>query len=133
MINAFDHVALPMQRVEAMVKFYTDLGCRVVEQSNGRLYAVIFGNNKINFHTPELWQSGRFSLRGPSALPGCGDLCFVWQDSQDALSETLSRANAEIEEGPVERTGGMNGGSTRGISVYTRDPDSNLLEFIIYG
>lgn len=133
MISAFDHVAIPMERVEDMVQFYTDLGCRVVEQNSGRIFAVIFGDNKINFHAPELWKSGQFTLRGPSALPGCGDLCFVWQGSQEALLDTLNKAAAEIEEGPVERTGGMNGGSTRGISIYTRDPDSNLLEFIIYG
>ncbi len=133
MISAFDHVAVPMERVEEMVAFYTALGCRVDEQSNGAIYAVIFGDNKINFHAPQLWKPGQFTLRGPTALPGCGDFCFVWQGNQQSLNNTLREANAEIEEGPVERTGGMNGGSTRGISLYTRDPDSNLLEFIIYG
>jgi catechol 2,3-dioxygenase-like lactoylglutathione lyase family enzyme len=133
MISAFDHVAVPMQRVDEMIVFYTALGCRVVEQNNGGIYAVIFGNNKINFHSPQLWQSGQFSLRGPSALPGCGDFCFIWSASSTSLLSTIKKAGADIEEGPVERTGGMNGGSTRGISVYIRDPDSNLLEFIIYG
>ena len=133
MIAAFDHVALPMGKTQEMVQFYSALGCRVVEQSSGRIFAAIFGDNKINFHTPALWQSGQFTLRGPSALPGCGDLCFVWQGSQQALDDTLATAGAVIEEGPVPRTGGMNGGSTQGISIYTRDPDSNLLEFIIYG
>lgn len=133
MISAFDHVAVPMERVEEMSQFYSNLGCRVVAQNSGLIYAVIFGDNKINFHAPELWKPGEFSLRGPSALPGCGDFCFVWQGSAASLDETLSAAGAVIVEGPVERTGGMNGGSTRGISTYTRDPDSNLLEFIIYG
>ena len=133
MISAFDHVAIPMERVEDMVQFYTDLGCRVDSQNSGLIHAVIFGDNKINFHAPELWKPGQFTLRGPSALPGCGDLCFVWRGSQQELLDTLNKAGAAIEEGPVERTGGMNGGSTRGISIYTRDPDSNLLEFIMYG
>ncbi len=133
MISAFDHVAVPMERVEAMVEFYTNLGCFVVEQNSGLIYAVIFGDNKINFHTPQLWQTGQFDLRGPTALPGCGDFCFVWQGTQELLEETLAKAGANIVEGPVERTGGMNGGSTRGTSIYTRDPDSNLLEFINYG
>ena len=44
----------------------------------------------------------------------------------------LEDAEAEIELGPVPRTGGMNEGSTEGTSIYTRDPDNNLLEFIIY-
>ena len=133
MISSFDHVAIPMERVDAMVQFYTLLGCRVVEQNNGMIYAVIFGNNKINFHAPALWQPGQFTLRGHTALPGSGDLCFVWQGSPDSLLSTLRDAGAEIEEGPVARTGGMNGGSTRGSSIYTRDPDQNLLEFIHYG
>ena len=133
MITAFDHVALPMGKTQEMVQFYSALGCRVVEQNSGRIFAVVFGDNKINFHAPALWQSDQFTLRGPSALPGCGDLCFVWQGSPQSLDETLAAAGAVIEEGPVPRTGGMNGGSTQGISVYTRDPDANLLEFIIYG
>jgi len=133
MISAFDHVAVPMEKTEQMTAFYTRLGCRVVEQSAGRIVAVIFGDNKINFHTPDLWQSSQFTLRGPNAMPGCGDFCFVWQGTQEELDNTLREAGAVVEEGPVNRTGGMNGGSTQGISTYTRDPDSNLLEFIIYG
>ena len=133
MLKAFDHIAVPMERVEAMISFYRALGCRVDEQGGGRLFAATFGDNKINFHTPELWQSGQFTLRGPAALPGSGDMCFVWDGSQQALLETLEAAGAAIEEGPVPRTGGMNGGSTQGSSIYTRDPDNNLLEFIIYG
>jgi catechol 2,3-dioxygenase-like lactoylglutathione lyase family enzyme len=36
---------------------------------------------------------------------------------------------AEIEEGPVERHGGRRAAAS---SVYVRDPDGNLLEFMIY-
>jgi catechol 2,3-dioxygenase-like lactoylglutathione lyase family enzyme len=131
MMRSFDHVAIPMQRVEEMAQFYSDLGCRVVKQ--GRIISVIFGDNKINFHTPGLWQSGEFTLRGHTAEPGSGDMCFVWEGSQETLLSTLQKASAAIDEGPVARTGGMNAGSTQGISFYTRDPDNNLLEFIIYG
>ena len=43
----------------------------------------------------------------------------------------LDRADAEIvAEG--ERVGGRDGGTASGESVYTRDPDGNLLEFIRY-
>ena len=41
----------------------------------------------------------------------------------------LERAGAKIEEGPVARQGGR---KAQGSSVYVRDPDGNLLEFIIY-
>ena len=42
--------------------------------------------------------------------------------------EHLGRQGVEIEEGPVERHGA--GGP--GTSVYFRDPDGSLLEFISY-
>ena len=48
MIKSFDHIAVPMERVEEMVAFYMALGCRVVEQNNGMIYAVIFGDNKLS-------------------------------------------------------------------------------------
>ena len=40
------------------------------------------------------------------------------------------RGAVVIETGP--RQGGRNGGVDTGISRYIRDPDGNLLEFIIY-
>ncbi|HAD09055.1 MAG TPA: VOC family virulence protein [Porticoccaceae bacterium] len=132
MIKGFDHVAIPMIDVEAMVAFYRDLGFGVSDDYDGRVYAVQCGDNKINLHTPALWQSEKFTLRGPSAKPGCGDFCFVWAGSETDLHEALAKVGAEIEVGPVERIGGRNGGRDSGTSVYTRDPDRNLLEFIIY-
>ena len=113
-----------------MMAFYEALGCKILDQ--GRIKAVVFGNNKINFHLPDLWNDQEFSLRGHTALPGSGDVCFVWDGTQEALMKTLEVAGAKIELGPVRRTGGMNEGSTEGTSIYTRDPDNNLLEFIIY-
>jgi catechol 2,3-dioxygenase-like lactoylglutathione lyase family enzyme len=41
----------------------------------------------------------------------------------------LDRAGAKIIEGPVARQGGHRKASS---SVYIRDPDGNLLEFMIY-
>lgn len=132
MIKAFDHVAIPIQKVDEMIAFYKALGCGVSDDFGKRLYSIHFGDNKINFHTPAIWQSGKFSLRGPSAQPGCGDFCFVWGDTEAALHQLLGQLNADIEEGPVERVGGRNGGRDSGTSVYIRDPDENLLEFIVY-
>jgi catechol 2,3-dioxygenase-like lactoylglutathione lyase family enzyme len=129
-IRSFDHVAIPIQNVDAMLAFYRALGFDV--KDNGRRYSVHFGDNKINFHSPEIWQSGRFTLRGPTAVPGCGDFCFVWDGTAEALRATLAKAGAKIIEGPVERMGGRSGGDAKGTSLYLRDPDSNLLEFMIY-
>ena len=41
----------------------------------------------------------------------------------------LDRAGAKVIEGPAARQGGR---KATGSSVYVRDPDGNLLEFIIY-
>lgn len=130
MLKAFDHIAVPMKQIELMTSFYEALGCKILDQ--GRIKAAVFGNNKINFHLPDLWNDKEFNLRGHTALPGSGDVCFVWDGTQEALMKTLEIAGAKIELGPVRRTGGMNEGSTEGTSIYTRDPDNNLLEFIIY-
>ncbi len=127
MIKGFDHVSLPMRNTDAMVAFYRALGCDVAEQKH--VVSVYVGDQMINLHRPELWQRG-FSLRAPEATPPCGDLCFVWDGPQDALHSLLGAAGAEIEEGPVDREGGRRAAAT---SVYTRDPDGNLLEFMIYG
>ncbi len=132
MITGFDHVAIPMAAVDKMLAFYEAMGFKVGDDYGGRVYSIHFGNNKINLHTPQIWQSGKFTLRGHSAQPGCGDFCFVWAGSEERLHKTLIELDAVIEEGPVERLGGRNGGQDTGISVYTRDPDDNLLEFIIY-
>jgi catechol 2,3-dioxygenase-like lactoylglutathione lyase family enzyme len=128
-IRRLDHVAIPIQNVEAMASFYRGLGFHV-NQSVARI-SVHFGDQKINFHLPAAWQRETFTLRAPAARPPCGDFCWVWEDSPSALKTMLDRAGAKIIEGPGPRDGGRNGG-TVGQSVYIRDPDGNLLEFIIY-
>ena len=129
-IKSFDHVAIPIQNTEAMLSFYKALGFGI--QDRGQAYSVLFGDNKINFHTPDKWHSPQFILRGPTAVPGCGDFCFVWEGSIDSLKATLDQAGAKIIAGPVERQGGRDNGHANGTSFYFRDPDSNLLEFMIY-
>ena len=126
----FDHVAAPMRNTEAMVAFYRDLGFHVNE--GDRICSVHFGDAKINFHRPEIWESGEFTLRAPAAVPPCGDFCFVWGGGADDLERTLERAGAVVIEGPAPRQGGRSGGVDTGTSRYIRDPDGNLLEFIIY-
>jgi catechol 2,3-dioxygenase-like lactoylglutathione lyase family enzyme len=126
-IRGFDHVALPMQNTEAMLGFYRALGCQIAE--NPQACSVYIGDQMINFHRPVLWQRETFTLRAPAAKPPCGDLCFVWDGTADALKAMLDRAGAKVVEGPVARQGGRKKAAT---SVYVRDPDGNLLEFMIY-
>ena len=126
-IRGYDHASLPMRDTDAMVAFYRALGCDVAEHPH--VVSVYVGDQMINLHRPEVWQREGFTLRAPAATPPCGDLCFVWDGSAAALAALLSGAGAEIEEGPVAREGGRRRAAS---SVYVRDPDGNLLEFMIY-
>lgn len=126
-VRGFDHVALPMQNTDAMIAFYRRLGFQVNE--GNAAVSVYVGDQMINFHRPSLWQSGTFTLRAAAARPPCGDLCFAWDGTVAQLRAMLDRSGAKIFEGPVPRQGGRR---KPGSSVYVRDPDENLLEFIIY-
>ena len=126
-VRGFDHVALPMQNTEAMGTFYRALGFQTSETANA--VSVYVGDQMINFHRPTRWQDATFTLRAPAAKPPCGDLCFVWDGPAASLKAMLGRAGAKVEEGPVDRQGGRR---KTGSSVYVRDPDRNLLEFMIY-
>jgi catechol 2,3-dioxygenase-like lactoylglutathione lyase family enzyme len=126
-IRGFDHVALPMQNTDAMLAFYRSLGLQVAE--NPQAVSVYIGTQMINFHRPATWQRESFTLRAPAAKPPCGDLCFVWDGTAESLKSMLDRAGAKIVEGPVARQGGRRAAAS---SVYVRDPDGNLLEFMIY-
>ena len=128
-VAALDHAAIPIDDVDAMLRFYADLGFEVREVRPPLFYSVVFGDNRINFHGPKAWRSSTFTLRGPSARPGCGDFCFVWEGTANELAETLGRLDLAVVEGPVPREGGRD---VTGMSTYIRDPDGNLLEFIVY-
>ena len=126
-VRGFDHVALPMANTDAMLAFYKALGFDIVE--NAAAISVYVGDNMINFHRPTRWQDKTFTNRAPAAVPPCGDLCFVWEGTAESLKATLERAAAKIDIGPVPRGGGRR---KTGSSVYARDPDGNLLEFMFY-
>src|ERR1700712_4347579 len=68
-IRGFDHVALPMQKVDAMLAFYRALGLQVNEAA--QVCSVHFGSHMINFHRPSAWQNASFTLRAPATLPPC--------------------------------------------------------------
>ena len=120
-VRTLDHVSIPILRVEEMVAFYRALGFQVNETE--RRVSVHFGDQKINLNvTP--------GISASEAVPPCGDFCWVWEGTREELFAVLERAGAEIvAEG--EREGARDGG-TLGQSVYLRDPDGNLLEFMRY-
>jgi catechol 2,3-dioxygenase-like lactoylglutathione lyase family enzyme len=129
-IRSFDHVSFPLQNTDAMMAFYRALGLQV--DVSPQICMVHLGDQKINFHQPELWEQDSFVMRAPAARPPCGDFCFVWEGSHESLTALLDRVGAEVIEGPAPRPGGRAGGTVGGTSRYIRDPDGNLVEFIIY-
>ena len=60
--------------------------------------------------------------------PGGSDLCFEWIGPMNALLAHLEDCGVTLTVGPVGRDGARGAGQ----SVYFRDPDGSLLEFITY-
>jgi catechol 2,3-dioxygenase-like lactoylglutathione lyase family enzyme len=61
--------------------------------------------------------------------PGNSDLCFEWQGPIDVAITHLKEHGIAIECGPMQRFGAKGPGT----SVYFRDPDGSLMEFMSYG
>ena len=115
-----------MQNTPEMLAFYRGLGFQLRETETA--VSVYIGDQMINFHRPGHWNDATFTLRAPAAKPPCGDLCFVWEGTPESLKSMLDRAGATVFLGPIGRQGGR---MKTASSVYVRDPDGNLLEFMI--
>ena len=126
-IRGLDHVAVPMQNTAAMMAFYRGLGLDITETP--RACSVHIGSQMINFHQPETWQNPSYTLRAPGTKPPSGDFCVVWDGTEAELRSLLATVGASVEEGPIERRGAR---KVMASSIYTRDPDGNLLEFMSY-
>jgi len=137
-VRGFDHVSLPTADAEACIAFYKKLGFAILYEDEWRAgdvrwFAIQVGpHTKINVHPPEMWQDPRFEARGPTAQPGCGDLCFYFDGTVDEAQAMLREAGVEVAYGPYDQRGGADAGMRQGTSVYARDPDGNLLEWMTY-
>jgi len=123
---SLDHIVIAVSDFERSNRFYAEvLGAEVVELERGRV-AYRFGEQQLNVHEPgsELAEPRAKNPAGP----GTGDLCLVWPGTIDEALEHLWRNGIEVELGPLEREGARGVGA----SAYFRDPDGNLLEFIVY-
>jgi catechol 2,3-dioxygenase-like lactoylglutathione lyase family enzyme len=123
---ALDHCVIHVSDRARSNAFYRDvLGAELVGDPDGvAMYR--FGRNQLNVHGPGLDPDPVARLPVP---PGGSDLCFVWPGPIDAAIAQLRSHGVAVELGPVPR-GGARGDGT---SVYFRDPDGSLLEFIAYG
>lgn len=128
---SIDHIAMPTANAERLIEFYKRLGFTINDENEWRAgeanaFSIQVGESKINVH-PEGYTA---SLRGPTAVPGCGDICFVWDGTADECKEMLEKAGVEIISGPGPRRGALK--HRNAVSLYARDPDENLLEWMIY-
>jgi catechol 2,3-dioxygenase-like lactoylglutathione lyase family enzyme len=122
--TSFDHCVIHITDWDRSNSFYREVvGAQVVEV--GPNYAYRFGNAQLNIHGPGVEAE---PLAHVPVAPGNSDLCFTWEGPIEAAVQHLGRNGVEIELGPVERMG-VRG---KGTSVYFRDPDGSLLEFISY-
>jgi catechol 2,3-dioxygenase-like lactoylglutathione lyase family enzyme len=134
----WDHISLPTADPEATLAFYKKLGFGTIDEEEWRagkskIFSIAIGPDaKLNFHGPKLWQDPSFEAKGPAAKPGCGDVCVRFDGTLDEAITLIRDAGVEIVYGPYDQPGGAGGGRREGTSVYTRDPDGNLVEFITY-
>ena len=130
---SIDHVAMPTADAERLMAFYRKLGFDINDEEEWRagtanIFSIQIGDSKINVH-PERYMA---NLRGPTAVPGCMDMCFVWEGTVEQCQAMLDEAGVEVIQGPVPRKGGRERGAAPSLSLYARDPDGNLLEWMIY-
>ncbi len=121
----FDHCVIHISDWSRSTAFYRDvLGAEVVK--TGAAVVFRFGGMQLNCHGPGVDAK---PLAARPVRPGGSDLCFRWAGRLEEAMAHLAQNNVQVELGPVER----NGAAGQGISVYFRDPDGSLIEFITYG
>ena len=131
MIAGLDHVVIVVRDFETALAFYTGaLGCEPLgvedwRAGRRRFPSLRAGRTMINVH-----QVGRpVGLDAGNMQVGSEDLCFEWSGPIEGAVERLRTHDVAIEVGPVKRFGAR---GREGTSIYFRDPDGNLLEFMSY-
>jgi catechol 2,3-dioxygenase-like lactoylglutathione lyase family enzyme len=133
-VRGFDHLAITVEDVERTVAFYTDLlGAETLFLDEFRhadfvAVSLIVGGNVINVHPSPHRTSPRLSAAVPT--PGSLHLCFRWDGPIDEVIDLLTQRGLPIVEGPVPR---LSSDGKDAVSVYSRDPDDNLIEFLTTG
>jgi len=119
-----DHCVIHVSDWERSNAFYMQvMGAELIARAVG--YAYRFGASQLNVHGPGVAPAEVARL---PVAPGNSDLCFEWLGPIAEAMAHLDRCGVAIERGPMRRHGAKGEGS----SVYFRDPDGSLMEFISY-
>lgn len=85
------------------------------------------GTQQLNVHGPNVQVDPSLLARNPVAA-GNSDMAFHWDGTLEAAIDHLAACGVESHTGIVDTFGARGPGR----SVYFRDPDGSLLEFITY-
>lgn len=119
-----DHCVIHVTDWERSNRFYVEvMGAELVSRPKG--FAYRFGDRQLNVHGPGVKPAEVARL---PVQPGNSDLCFEWDGPiEDAVAHLAARG-VPVEAGPMQRFGAKGPGT----SVYFRDPDGSLMEFMSY-
>ncbi len=119
-----DHCVIHVTDWERSNAFYTKvLGAELIMRPVG--FAYRFGDRQLNVHGPGVAPAEVARL---PVAPGNSDLCFEWNGPITEAIAHLERCGVAVEAGPMQRFGAKGAGT----SVYFRDPDGSLMEFMSY-
>lgn len=141
-VRSFDHLVINVADMERALSFYKRLGFALINEDGwrrgeGQVAIKIGDTQKINVHKEErlgpqvrtqtVGDGDRFALaRFPVA--GGADFCVVWGGTIEEAQQHLRASGVDAMSQP-RRVAGARAPAT---SVYFRDPDGNLWEFVVY-
>jgi catechol 2,3-dioxygenase-like lactoylglutathione lyase family enzyme len=128
-----DHIALKTADPDRFIEFYRRFGFTIDDaayrEGTRRWLNILIGpTSKLVVHAPDFVQPD--GLQAPASAAGGTHVCFVWDGTLEECERMLRDAGVEVIWGP--RSGG---GARQGVAakhLYARDPDDNLLEWMIY-